>query len=39
MKKYYVARTRQGRWCFGKTPTWTFPETLPLATEKSLWAA
>jgi transposase InsO family protein len=34
LKKYNEVRTHQGRWCYGKTPMQTFPDTLPLAKEK-----
>src|SRR5208283_4095304 len=39
IRDYNTARTRQGRWCYGKTPMQTFVDTLPVAKEKSLQAA
>ena len=39
LKEYSEIRTRQGRWCCGKTPMQTFIDSLPLAKEKSLQPA
>jgi hypothetical protein len=36
---YNQARPHQGRWYYGKTPTQTFLDTLPIAKEKSIRAA
>ena len=33
--EYNDQRPHQGRWCFGKTPTHTFLDSLPIAKEKS----
>ena len=33
--EYNDQRPHQGRWCFGKTPTQTFLDSLPIAKEKS----
>lgn len=38
LKEYNEERPHQGRWCYGKTPTQTFVDTLPLAKEKLLAA-
>src|SRR3979409_39950 len=34
MASYNEERTHQGRWCFGKTPTQTFLDAIPIAREK-----
>jgi transposase InsO family protein len=39
MRHYNTERTHQGRWCYGKTPTQTFVDMLPVAKEKLLQAA
>jgi Integrase core domain len=36
--EYNEARPHQGRWCFGKTPTQTFLDTIPIAKEKMIAA-
>ena len=36
MRHYNTERTHQGRWCYGKTPTQTFVDMLPVAKEKLL---
>jgi hypothetical protein len=36
LKQYNEERTRQGRWCYGKTPMQTFIDSVPLAREKML---
>jgi Integrase core domain len=36
---YNERRPHQGRWCYGKTPTQTFLDTVPLARAKMLAAA
>jgi len=36
MRDYNTVRTHQGRWCYGKTPTQAFIDTLPPAKEKLL---
>jgi transposase InsO family protein len=38
LSEYNEQRPHQGRWCYGKTPTQTFLDTLPLAKEKLLVA-
>ena len=38
LEQYNCERTHQGRWCFGKTPTETFLDSLDLAREKMLVA-
>jgi len=35
MREFNELRPHQGKWCFGKTPTQTFIDALPLAREKS----
>ena len=39
MRDYNTARTRQGRWCYSKTPMQTFIDMLHMAKEKLLQAA
>ena len=34
LQVYNEARTRQGRWCFGKTPMQTFLDSTDMAREK-----
>jgi transposase InsO family protein len=34
IRSYNEARPHQGRWCFGKTPTQTFLDAIPIAREK-----
>jgi hypothetical protein len=34
----YEARPHQGRWCFGKTPTQTFLDAIPMTKEKMIAA-
>src|SRR4030088_1062981 len=34
IKSYNEERPHQGRWCFGKTPTQTFLDAIPIAREK-----
>src|SRR5215468_8989043 len=36
--EYNYRRPHQGRWCFGKTPTQTFLDAIPLAKEKIMAA-
>ncbi len=38
MQSYNDVRPHQGRWCYGKTPSQTFNDTLPLAREKMIAA-
>jgi hypothetical protein len=38
LTEYNERRPQQGRWCFGKTPTQTFLDTIPLAKEKIMAA-
>jgi hypothetical protein len=38
LAEYHGVRPHQGRWCYGKTPTQTFLDTIPLAKEKLLVA-
>ncbi len=38
MREFNEVRPHQGKWCFGKTPTQTFLDALPLAKEKCLSA-
>jgi transposase InsO family protein len=38
IRGYNEARPHQGRWCFGKTPTQTFLDAIPLAKEKMIAA-
>jgi len=38
LKHYNEERTHQGQWCYGKTPTKTFMDSIPLAKEKMLAA-
>ena len=33
IRSYNEERPHQGRWCFGKTPTQTFLDTIPIAKE------
>jgi hypothetical protein len=35
---YNEQRPHQGRWCYGKTPTQTFIDSIPLAKEKMIAA-
>jgi hypothetical protein len=36
MRGFNEVRPHQGKWCFGKTPTQTFLDALPIAREKCL---
>ena len=38
LRYYNDERVHQGRWCYGRTPTQTFLDTIPLAKEKLLAA-
>jgi transposase InsO family protein len=38
VQEYNTQRSRQGRWCYGKTPMQTFIDSVPLAKEKMLAA-
>jgi hypothetical protein len=38
IKTYNQERPHQGRWCFGKTPSQTFLDAIPLAREKMIAA-
>jgi transposase InsO family protein len=38
IEEYNQQRPHQGRWCYGKTPTQTFVDSVPLAKEKMLAA-
>jgi transposase InsO family protein len=38
IRSYNEERPHQGRWCFGKTPTRTFLDTIPIAREKMIAA-
>jgi transposase InsO family protein len=38
IRRYNEERPHQGRWCFGKTPTQTFLDTIPVAKEKTIAA-
>ncbi|TKS60326.1 MAG: IS481 family transposase [Nitrospira sp.] len=38
LQEYNEHRSHQGRWCYGKTPTQTFVDSVPLAKEKVLAA-
>jgi len=38
IKSYNEERPHQGRWCFGKTPTQTFLDAIPIAREKTIAA-
>ena len=38
IRSYNEERPQQGRWCFGKTPTQTFLDTIPIAREKMIAA-
>ena len=38
LKLYNEQRPQQGRWCYGKTPTQTFIDSIPLAKEKMIAA-
>jgi transposase InsO family protein len=38
LKLYNEQRPHQGRWCYGKTPTQTFIDSIPLAKEKMIAA-
>ena len=38
IRGYNEARPHQGRWCFGKTPTQTFLDAIPIAREKMIAA-
>jgi hypothetical protein len=38
IRSYSAERPHQGRWCFGKTPTQTFLDTIPIAKEKMIAA-
>ncbi len=38
IKSYNEERPHQGRWCFGKTPTQTFLDAIPIAREKMIAA-
>ena len=38
VKSYNEERPHQGRWCFGKTPTQTFLDAMPIAREKMIAA-
>ena len=38
MKQYNEVRTHQRRWCYGKTPMYTFLDTIELAREKRIAA-
>src|SRR5580704_10203720 len=38
IRRYNEERPHQGRWCFGKTPTQTFLDTIPIAREKMIAA-
>jgi transposase InsO family protein len=38
LQEYNEHRSHQGRWCYGKTPTHTFLDSVPLAKEKMLAA-
>jgi transposase InsO family protein len=38
IRSYNEERPHQGRWCFGKTPTQTFLDTIPIAKEKMIAA-
>jgi Integrase core domain len=38
IKEYNEARPHQGRWCFGKTPTQTFLDALPMTKENMIAA-
>jgi transposase InsO family protein len=38
IRSYNEERPHQGRWCFGKTPTQTFLDTIPIAREKMIAA-
>jgi len=38
LKLYNEQRSHQGRWCYGKTPTQTFIDSIPLAKEKMIAA-
>jgi transposase InsO family protein len=38
IRSYNEERSHQGRWCFGKTPTQTFLDTIPIAREKMIAA-
>jgi transposase InsO family protein len=38
VKSYNEERPHQGRWCFGKTPTQTFLDAIPIAREKMIAA-
>ena len=38
VREYNEARPHQGRWCFGKTPTQTFLDAIPMPKEKMIAA-
>jgi transposase InsO family protein len=38
IREYNETRPHQGRWCFGKTPTRTFLDAMPMAKEKMIAA-
>jgi hypothetical protein len=38
IRSYNEERPHQGRWCFGKTPTQTFLDAIPIAREKMIAA-
>ena len=38
LQEYNEQRHHQGRWCYGKTPSQTFKDSMPLAKEKMLAA-
>jgi hypothetical protein len=38
IRRYNEERPRQGRWCFGKTPTQTFLDSITIAMEKMIAA-
>ena len=38
IREYNEARPHQGRWCFGKTPTQTFLDAIPMTKEKMIAA-
>ena len=38
VREYNEARPHQGRWCFGKTPTQTFLDAIPMTKEKMIAA-
>jgi hypothetical protein len=38
VREYNEQRPHQGHWCFGKTPTQTFLDAMPIAREKMIAA-